>query len=332
MQVAISIFVVVFTVALAGCGRAGSVPDAATRNRAVPEAEAQADSALFQEFETVFYVQADMLSGIGLASGLPPSARNHLSFPFYQLTEGLRQLASHAPSELIPAGSSVLLGAKEFKAPSGPTGLGDVRSTRCYVIISEGRRSPELERYFFRHSPVGTAQGSPVWNWSAKLGEFGDGNPRESLLYITRVGERYVLVANGLEQLQAVAARLVNGNGNTEELKDLQDWLSVRQHHMWGYRNFRFAGIIEWDGAGLTRVDHNARALEFWVESDGKSGTLRMLNNPGSGSPALNTGYLQPMKPVGPDASQTPVLLTGDQNSVSAIFVVEGLLGFAVYL
>jgi hypothetical protein len=92
----------------------------------------QAASALFSEFETVFYAKADLLSSSGGYKGLSEQSANSLRVPFADLLGALDSLGKPISDEMLHDADAVLVGAKDFRPPAG---LGAVRSQLCYVLV-----------------------------------------------------------------------------------------------------------------------------------------------------------------------------------------------------
>jgi len=291
--------------------------------------ESIAASALFDRFETVFYTKQDIVSASGTYKGLSELESATLHYPFGLLPGALNSLGKQASAEILESGEAVLVGAKDFRAP---VGLGQVRSQFCYVVILKS--AFELRKYFTT-APSVSAAGSPVWHWSAKLAEFGRGDPRLSSLYATQITETYLLISNRLVELQAVARRLSSSDQNLQTLAKLRDWEFISQHKLWGYRHYRHTGIVNPVAAGTSVVTSGAEALMFFADFEKKVGVLRLLSSvTDEGTPAkINAkAVLPPLKPRGPGVWETTVPLAGNEDSSERIFAVMYLFGFGIYV
>jgi hypothetical protein len=181
---------------LSGCAQS-----AADRNH-----ESRAASALFGEFETVFYANRDLSSGAGAFGRLSERNAEDLRAPFAYFLGAFYWIGKQVPAEILSNSAAVLMGAKDFQPPNG---LGPVHSQRCYVVVLGKWSKLDLRKYF-NYEPVASAAGAPVWNWGANLGEFGEEDPRASSLYAAAVANSYLLVSNNLVELQSIADKLTS--------------------------------------------------------------------------------------------------------------------------
>jgi hypothetical protein len=316
--------IILLTVASIGCGGAVSTNDR----------ESKVSSVLFQEFETVMYAKSDLLPGAGAHHGLSDSVDNNLLYPFYYLRAGLRQLSESASTEILKSGDSIFLGARDFLPP---TGLGPVRSKRCYVVLLDHDRKPDFRKYFSR--PVASVAGVTVWSWNAQVGEFGEGDPRDSTFFEMQVNDSYVLIANDLPEIRTVAESLTR-TVDAEAPRGLRDWEFVRHHEVWAYRAYRFGGVRDVSAAGLRDITEAAEALAFWIDPDRRSGSLRLYTSPGDSTAAMRLNakmrkpgaLLPPLEPAGRDEWEAPISLADGKRSFEELFEVRGLFGFATYL
>ena len=307
-----------------GCGR--NVAETIDQSRAA--------SSLFEEFETVFYSKAELLSGFDAYRQLSKLEVTNLRFPFAYLQGALDSLDRPASADVLANSDAILVGAKDFLPPAG---LGPVRSQRCYVAILKHRNSFVLAKYF-RVPPVLSVAGMPIWSWSAKLGEFGEDDQRSSSLYATQVGQSYVLIANDPKELQTIAQHLASTDVDAHRLTEIREWASVSHHDMWGYRRYRHAGIVDPMAAGMADVTPTAENLIFFLNPAQKSAVLRLLASDESTAEKINAEMVKtritwsPFRPTGAGAWETTISFSGDENSADRTFVVIGLFGFPVYL
>jgi len=300
------------------------------RSLADTNPESIAAAALFDRFETVFYAKQDIVSASGTYKGLSELESSTFHYPFALLPGALNSLGKQAADEILESSEAVLVGAKDFRAP---VGLGQVRAQICYVVILKRERALELRKYFTK-APSASAAGSRVWQWSAKLAEFGRDDPRLSSLYATQIAQAYLLISNNLRELQTLASRLSSSDQDLQTLAKLRDWESISQHQLWGYRRYRHTGIVNPVAAGTSEVTHGAEALMFFVDFEKKVVVLRLLSSvTDEGTPAkMNaTATLPRFKPRGPGVWEIVAPLSGDEDSFERMFAVMYLFGFGIY-
>jgi hypothetical protein len=306
--------------------------------------ELRAASVLFGQFETVFYANVDLLSSSGAYERVAKDDADNLRSPFGLLEEGLNVLGPNTSQEILSSSEAVLVGAKDFRAPSG---LGPVRSQRCDVSILKGtilkRNEFDLHKYFHQ-PPAASVAGAPVWNWSAKLGEFGEEDPdRPSSFYAAQIAGSYLLVSNNLEDLQATAKGLVSSENPEISLAGIRDWELVRQHKVWGYRRYRHSevGVVDQVAAGMSVVTPDAKALVsvvtpatealiFFADFEKKDSVLRLLSSDTNGDTAakMSSGpYLPPLKFQARGVWETRIPLAGNEESFNRLCVVMQFLG-----
>src|SRR4030095_6208315 len=104
--------------------------------------------------------------------------------------------------------------------------LGAVRSQRCYVLVLGKGNAFDIRTHVSGVS-VAVAAGAPVWNWTADLQEFGEGDPKASLLYTSQIGSAYLLLSNDLGALQEVAQALTTGDASSV-MAGIRDWTILR--------------------------------------------------------------------------------------------------------
>jgi len=308
---------------LLGCGR-GVTADA---NR-----QSHVAGVLFAQFETVYSSKASLLASSNGYGGLSAQDADTLALPFGYLLAALNSLGNQSSADMLANSDVVLVGAKDFLPPAG---LGPVRSKRCYVVVLRNQSRFDLHKYF-QGAPTASSVGMPLWSWSAKLGEFGENDPKPSSLHATQVGQSYVLVSNDLQELQSLAEHLASSSADFQSPSGVRDWTSVTQHEVWGYRRYRHNDVVDPMAAGMADVTPGAEALTFYFDSKRKAGVLGLLLK----SPAdertvarMNSrAVLPPLKPSGVGAWQTTFPLTGDEDSFEHLANVAGLFGFATYV
>jgi hypothetical protein len=318
----ISVLLAAVAILLSGCAR----------TRAEADRDSRAASALFADFESVLYEEPALLSSSGAYNHLSGQETGNLRFPFVYLKGALDTVDSRTYADVLANSEAVLVGAKDFRPPSG---LGAVRSQRCYVAILKSRSGFDFRRYF--HEPAAnSADGMPIWSWTAKLSEFGENDTKSSSIYAAQVGQSYALVSNDLKELQTLAARLSSHDGDSQPLTGVREWSSVSRHEVWGYRRYRHTGVVDQMAAGMTDVRPGAEALAFFLDSREKAIVLRLFLNPPADERTValinSRATLPPLKPSGGGVWETTIPLAGNEESSERTFIVVGLFGFPVYL
>lgn len=286
----------------------------------------QVASALFSEFETVFYVKADLLVGSSDLKGLAEQSANGLRVPFGDLLGALESLGKPVPDEIIGNASAVLVGAKDFRPPAQ---LGAVRSQLCYVVVLSSDSRFDLEKLASKSLVISSA-GNSTWKWTVKPTE---GQREGQTFYATQVAHSYLLVSNDANDLATMTLRLVSGQ--TQTVPKVRDWDSISQHALWGYRRYQQTTVNDRDAdaAGLTDVSPSAQALVFFLDSENKSGILRLLATDDSTAEKINAAAKLPLlKKVSSDVWQTTIGLRANETSSEQMVVTMWLFGFGLYL
>lgn len=298
--------------------------------------ELRASSALVGEYETIFYSKSRILApDAATFMHISEAEASNLSYPFAYMQGALDNLGSGAHSSMIANSVAVLVGAKNFLAPAG---LGPVRSQRCYVVILKRKSTFDLRKYI-ASAPVASAAGVPVLSWGAKLGEYGEDDPKSSTLYASQLGQSYVLISNDLQGLENIAERLGPVNKGVQSTSEIPEWGTLSQHGEWAYRKYRYIEIVDPpSAAGMTDVTSSADSLIFYFNSDNRTGVLQLIASDKSTAERFNTSNTSskiawpPLKQTGAREWETMIPLAGDDASAESIFVVVGLFGFPVYL
>jgi hypothetical protein len=293
--------------------------------------ESSAESVLFERFETVLYAKANALSSSGAYDHMAKDDAEVVRFPFTELLEGLKSLGRNTSTEILKNSDAVLLGAKDFRPPAG---LGGVHSQRCYIVILRSRSGFDFRKYFHQEPALSVA-GAPAWNWSAKLGEFGEEDPRPSSFYATQIASSYLLVSNNLEDLQVTAKGLISSENPGRILAGIPDWELVRQHKVWGYRRYRYSGVVDREAAGMSFIPPGVEALIFFVDFEKKVGVIRLLSSDISEDTAakISAGAkLPPLKPQGAGVWEARIPLAGDEESSDRLIQAMELFGFGAYV
>jgi len=300
---------------------------------AASNAKTRATSALASNFETVFYSDAGLFSGSGAYKNLPKQSSDSLRVPFASLLAAVESLPRNSSREMLSDAGSVLVGARDFRAPAG---LGGVRSQFCYVIILRPGTTFELEKYLAGLSKT-VAGGVQVWNWSAELGEFGENDRRPSSLYVAQVGELYILISNNMEGLRTTYSQLRSPQEGLSKPVS-SGWEFVGEREYWGYRRYRHEKITDKEASGITDITSSAQVLLFSVDFQKDFGVLRLLASDSTAAEKLNAatanskGALPVLRKTTHGAWEAKVGLLGDQKSADQMFELMSLFGFGIYL
>lgn len=258
-------------------------------------------AVLFENFETVFHATPGVL-----ADSLADQGGWYAWEPFSYVRAGLEKVGKEMPAKILADSEAILVGSKDFLPPSG---LGSVRSTRCYVVVLRKGSGLQLSTYF-KNSSVESLTGAPIWHWSADLGEFGEGDPRSSSLYATQIEQSYILVSNDLEELRNISRRLTSANDDARVFAGIHEWNDVIQHEFWGYRKYRHGKprAIDRLFGGTGQITAQAEAVILYVDMKKQTGVLRLFSSSADDATARNinaTGMITPLKPVGPKVWET---------------------------
>ena len=293
--------------------------------------ESRAVSVLYEQFETISYAESDLVLSSGAYDGISKNDADVLRLPFYEMKEALESLRSRTSEEILASSQAVLVGAKDFRPPLG---LGPVRSRRCYILILRNGKF-DLHDYF-RQSSSGSIAGATIWNWSAKVGDFGEESPNKlSSFYVAQIASSYLLISNNLHDLQSSAKGLMAPDPPKMKSTGIGDWGDVIQHRIWCYRRYRHSGVVDQEAAGMSAVSRAAEALVFFVDSQQKTGLLRLISSNTNDDPSVKMNALSklpPLKPQGSGVWETRIALSGDESSFNRLAVVMNFFGFGVYV
>ncbi len=287
--------------------------------------ETRAAAVLFDNFETVFHTVPALLLGTrgDVGVGFAQEPFGYLLFAFDKIGKEVRT-AVFADSQ------SVLLGTKDYRPPDG---LGRVVATRCYVIVLRKRNTVEISKYFDKFSVV-SDRGTPIWAWSADIGEFGDRGTHLSSLYATQVTHTYVVVSNNLEELKTVSNQLASSDEGAMPPR-IREWDDVRKHEFWGYRKYRLGQDQQTDPifTGMRGIEPDADALILYVDLIHDVGVLRLLssNTENTTANSLSSVWkIPPLTPSGQEEWETKFPLKGPGPYSESSFKVLWLFGLGV--
>lgn len=303
-------------VLLLGWPKASSTPD-----------PSRAASVLFQEFETVFYSRTTLLSRSRTPRNLSDQQRSTLGLPFAYLLGALDSEAEGLSENVLSNSTVALVGAKDFRPP---TGLGGVNSRFCYILLLRSGSMFDLREFF--HQPPESSPEILMWSWSAKLGEFGEGDPRPSTLYATQIEKSYVLLSNDPDEIKTAGKRLTSDT-SFQELGRIRDWTSLNKHDVWGYRRYSHAEISKTTAAGMTDITPTAEALAFFFDSRKETGVLRLFASDSTTPDKIAAAARLPqLRPVGSGVWETRIPLLDDEAGAERMTAVMWMFGFGVYL
>lgn len=303
---------ILFAILLSGCR------GVANTNRAA--------AVLFDQFESVFYAKAGLLTGSGGYKQLPGPIAGTLRIPFGDLLGGLNALGQQAPVEMLNDADAVLVGAKDFRPPAG---LGGVQSQFCYVVVLRNRSAFDLGKLAKKPGPIASAGGA-VWKWVAKPTE---GQHEPQTFYATQIAHSYLLISDDLGSLQWMVVRLSSANDSAPTLRKIPNWERLSQHDVWGYRRYQQAGIKYKDAAGMTDVTPTAEALSFFVDPEKKVGVLRLLASDDTTAKKINSAAKLPsLRPVSQGVWEASIPLLDNEASSEQMLATMWLYGFGLYL
>lgn len=282
---------------------------------------------LFGGYETVAKADVSALPFEVLGSR-NEDPRVYLIAPFDFLFAAFDAVAPRTAERVMSETAVVLGGMKDFRAPTGPTGLGGVSSRNCYVLIV--KRGFDLARVLDK-PPTERWEGMPVWRWSAQLSEFGDGNDRPSTIIALQMPP-YVLVSNDPDNVFANARSLQTGSN--DELQKLTEWRDVGSHQYWMFRRLRF-DVPDLNATGLDRVRRDLKSFVLFHDRGHPAATLRVVaRNPTTeaAEPLNHSGLLPALKPITPTTWEGQLPLTVGSGQSDAWFVAMFFFGLGVYV
>ena len=294
--------------------------------------EPRAVSMLTERFETVFRGDSKLLWGSGKYDDLSQEDSDGLRVPFVYLTVSLNALRGDAANKTLRASRAVFVGAKDFRSPSG---LGSVRSRFCYVILLEQKQFQIGQ--FFDPAPTDIHAGVSIWQWRADLKEYGEGNPKPSLLYAAQIAKTYVIVSNNLDDTKVAIDFLRSPQPQSSEPTWSRSKELLNGHTIWGYRKYRHLNADDHEPAGTTGVATGAAALLYLIDENKKYSTLIILSAATDTETAMNlakNAVLPPLRFVDQHGGNwvTSFPLSGDNKSQDRVFYVMGLFGFGIYV
>jgi hypothetical protein len=286
-------------------------------------------SALFDQFETIFYTSADLLTASRGYKQLQEQNARFLRYPFMHLRIGIEALGKSTSSEILRNADYILVGAKDFMPPGGMTGLGAMRSKFCYVIHLHPRSELLIDK--IGKSPAVASAGEGIWKWSA--GVVGDGKSSESLaFYAVQSAHSQILISSSIDELHVLSQRLSPHN-RTEPPNTTLDWEELRQQDLWGYRHYLHKKNENKAASGTLEIALDTQALMFFVDFKQSTGVLRLFSLSSRTADKINgKGRMPPLKAIRPGTWQMTIPLSENPNTLESMFIVLGLFGFGIAL
>ncbi len=293
--------------------------------------QSEAASALYANYETVFYSKANLLGVSSVPHQLSEEERRIAGMPFADLLGGLGALGAQVPTETLNNADAVLIGAKDFRPPSGPTGLGDVQSQFCYVLVLPERTAFAIGEIIGK-SPLATQVESSIWKWSVRGTE---GHPEPMPFYAAQVGRSFVVVGNTVDAVKEMTTILATNNNASGNVISTRDWEEISAHDMWGYRRYIDSAdnTVDKIAAGTEDVMSGTTALAFFLDFEQRTGVLRLFSSTSETADKMNVRPGLPLfRPAGNGMWEARILLYGNADAGQQTFIVMGLFGFGVYL
>jgi hypothetical protein len=297
---------------------------------AAADATEVATRILSQRFETIFYASTETLhTSVG---SLREASNPTWDFgqPFRLLLDAFPKLNEHPPSGILASSFGVLVGARDFLSPSG---FGPVRSLRCYVVFLRDKHSFQLKEYM-KKSPVASAAGTSVWEWTAIVGEFGERERRPSVFYGSQIGDSFLIVSNDLNELTTVTEGLIRPHVNEELSKSSPEWGPLLKSDVWAFRRYRHNAVPDPEAAALTEVASTAKTLSLTFDGQNRTAVVRLRCAPGD-EPfrKKHARDALPLLRVGPGIWEARFTLTPkDPMADERTFFVRALFGFGAAL
>lgn len=208
-----------------GCGRSSTHMD----RRLI------AASTLLGQFETIYCADGDLLLDLEAYRGLPKRDSNALRVPFADLLEALESPNMKPLAvEALQGTESILVGAKGFRPPKG---LGSVRSTFCYVLLLKHGSQFNVGT-FFESTPTKSSGGVRIWSWSHPSRKPNEGERVAGALFVVQVKESYLVISNGIKELEEVSQGLQPNEG-AMNFERIPEWSYLNKHSVWAYRSYR---------------------------------------------------------------------------------------------
>lgn len=315
MRVASSLLVCVWSFSLCCLGCACMKPK-------MPD-PAHVAAVLADEYESVFFAEAEHVGGRGAYRALSEQDASVLRIPFADLLHALESLRAGTSVALMRGAKAVLVGAGDFAPPGGPPPrLGGTRSRYCYVVVLGAKSDVQLARLVTGPS-AGEVAGQPVWQWYAAIQE---GEAQPSRIYAVHLASQYLLVGNSLPDLGSVGERLLARDA--ARMDPLPTGVVLDPRAIWGFR----VSPRNATGARGSELPVGTAALLLVVTPANGSGVLRAEARDDGTVPPPMSAHVPALRKVGPKTWETTLSFKGDESTLEATLSALGYLGFGVYL
>jgi hypothetical protein len=288
--------------------------------------DAKATDALMARFETVVFVAG------GIASHPPERgalvAVDSVRVLVDEARRALDTLRPGAGRSLVDLSTSVVLGARDFRAPSGPLGLGGVRSTRCFVFALRPGAKWEVATHLA--SGLRLPGTPPVWTWK---GPPQEGDPEAISYYAAQATPTLIVLGNDLGEVRSMCGRLAaKGSASSSAVLSGN---GVSSASAWAYRRYRRSESTDRVAAGIVDISPSSEALIVVPDASANRVDVRLLDAQDDSAVAKldARSYFQPFKREKPGVWRTSVALAGSgPDTATALMAVWYLLGFGIYL
>jgi hypothetical protein len=233
--------------------------------------EVKAKAALFRQFDTILHVTPKLLED----SPKKGDSERLVVGPFRYLKSALDQENRRARLAIFADTEAIFLGAKDYRPPNG---LGNVISTRCYVMVLRVGTAPQLSKLLGKG--VNDTTGHTTWHWQAALGEFGENEPRASSLYAAQIGGTFILLCNDQKELGTLT-ELLDRPPTLPSSADSEAFSKLGGHDFWGYRRLRKLRSTQPDFifAGTPGLGSGAEGILLFLEQGKREAVLHLLTD-----------------------------------------------------
>jgi hypothetical protein len=286
-------------------------------------------SVLAGRFETVFASDAALAAGIETPQGVPKNVARALSVPFALAQYGaIAALGTSAAAQIWRGTRWVLVGAADFKAPNGQSGLGDVRSRSTVVFVfkhpGEIRLEEIADKTVLKRTPDGAA-----WTWSAPT----EGHREPFVFVATQVSGSYLIISDSEEDCRAIASVLLRPDQSTFEPHPFNAGAAA-QSKLVGYRRYTHAETDK-VAAATTEVSDDAVSLGFVLDEPSATVLFDLSAKTPRTADQLNAERLLPpllLQNTESGRWAATIQLRNNGETMDQLFVVMSLFGFGVYL
>ncbi len=281
-----------------------------------------ATAVLADQFETVLGINPALAKATVTGTVQPERL---LQVPFVFLQHAADGLEKGAWEKLRQAAAALLLGAKDFRPPDTPTGLGDMRSKQCFVVVLRPRHDVDIGKLMSGNATRPSSENDP-WTWTVV--REGEGTRAVENVFALLVGNSYLIVGNSRSETMAVATELRTGRVATPPIPD---WQALSTNDFWAHRTVRPAGRTV---AGAPSIfGPETTAISFFVRLSSRTAVLRLLSSTSRGAERLGRdSILPPFVATDAGVLESTFPFTGSEQLLERMFTVFGILGFGIYL